>query len=135
MKQMDFEPDYRNIEDAARNRRPRRLPLYEHGINTKVLSAAAEQSMDGLGDGPAGLRRWFEVFCHGHRKLTYDTVSFEYGVTGVLPGGGALKGERAGVIQTRELTSTNTRGTTSRGFSGPRPVRISTTRPPRCPPA
>ena len=31
-----FEPDYRNM-DCARNKKPRRIPLYEHGIDDGIM--------------------------------------------------------------------------------------------------
>ena len=84
---MTFQPDYRNIALAAANRRPPRLPFYEHLINV--------DSMENILDKP------FEI--HNGFFLTheYDTVSYEFCVTTILPGGGALLGERSGPIQTR----------------------------------
>lgn len=32
-----FQPDYRHIVDAVRNRRPRRLPLYEHIVSPQIM--------------------------------------------------------------------------------------------------
>ena len=34
---MPFEPDYRNLVEAAYNRRPERLPLYEHIVDHAVM--------------------------------------------------------------------------------------------------
>lgn len=36
-KAMAFQPDYRNIEACARNRKPNRVPLYEHNISDKIM--------------------------------------------------------------------------------------------------
>jgi len=97
-----FEPDYRNVVAAATNRRPVRLPIYEHLINVESMERIRGKPFDARPDGPAAdRRRFFESFCGFWREMTYDTVSFEVCVTEVLPGGGALIGERAGPIQTR----------------------------------
>ncbi|MEF2795852.1 MAG: hypothetical protein U0N62_10310 [Hydrogeniiclostridium sp.] len=37
---MKFQPDYHYLEDAARNRTPKRLPLYEHIVDSSVMEAA-----------------------------------------------------------------------------------------------
>jgi len=34
---MNFQPDFRHFADVMRNRRPARLPLYEHIIKASVL--------------------------------------------------------------------------------------------------
>jgi len=100
---MGFAPDYRNVEAAARNRRPPRLPIYEHLINDGFIGRSLGQPMQELASGRSGgdLRRYFELFCEFWRAHGYDTVSYEVCVTEVLPGGGALLGERAGPIQSR----------------------------------
>ncbi len=35
-----FQPDYHYLEDAARNRTPKRFPLYEHIVDSSVMEAA-----------------------------------------------------------------------------------------------
>jgi hypothetical protein len=37
MKKMIFKPDYRHILEVLKNRRPERLPLYEHYISPKFM--------------------------------------------------------------------------------------------------
>ena len=99
---MEFTPDYRHVAAAARNERPARLPIYEHLINDAFIEAALAEPLTGLGgEGPAGLRRYFQRYCEFYRRMTYDTVSYEVCITSILPGGGALLGERAGPIQSR----------------------------------
>ena len=34
---MSFEPNYKNILDVAQNRKPERLPLYEHIISRNIM--------------------------------------------------------------------------------------------------
>ena len=35
---MDFQPDYRHILDVLNNKKPERLPLYEHHIDLPFIS-------------------------------------------------------------------------------------------------
>ncbi|NIA07889.1 MAG: hypothetical protein GWP14_09720 [Actinobacteria bacterium] len=99
---MQFAPDYRNIEDVAHNRRPSRLPLYEHLINDESMEKIAGFKFPDFDSGNAADRRqYFELYCNFFLGMTYDTVSYEFCVTDILPGGGALLGECAGAIQNR----------------------------------
>lgn len=109
-----FEPDYRNLVDAACNRRPKRLPLYEHYINDESMEGITGESVTGIVSAPKDAgespfwsndgRDWMEYFrrvCRFWKTMTYDTVSYEVCTTEVFPGGGALLGERPGPIQSR----------------------------------
>ena len=97
---MAFQPDWRNLQDAAYNRQPKRLPLYEHIICVPVMEKILDVKFGGLreSDKPA----FFKQYCQFFMKMGYDTVSFENCVTDILPGGGALGGHKKGVIQTQE---------------------------------
>ncbi len=97
-----FQPDYRNLELAARNQKPPRLPFYEHYINLESMEGLTGQPLVPLLGGTAADR--LELFARigrFFRDLGYDTVSHEVGVTEILPGGGALGRHQPGVIQTR----------------------------------
>ena len=97
-----YEPDYRNFLTAVRNQRPRRLPLYEHVINSESMEGILDISFaEGLEGDQADRRHFFESYCGFYRQMTYDTVSYEVCVTEMLPGGGALLGQRPGPIQNR----------------------------------
>ncbi|MCG3179645.1 MAG: hypothetical protein BIFFINMI_01986 [Phycisphaerae bacterium] len=99
---MEFQPDFRHVVDVARNRRPARLPVYEHVINGAFIAAATGRAMEGFKMSDAADRaEYFSRLCGFYRDQTYDCVSYEFGVTSILPGGGALLGERPGPIQTR----------------------------------
>ncbi len=99
---MKFEPDYRNIEMAARNQRPARLPFYEHLIGVDSMERITGRAFSSLIDGSSADRReFFRIYNGFFRDHGYDTVSFEVCLTDVLPGGGALLGEQAGPIQNR----------------------------------
>jgi uroporphyrinogen decarboxylase len=100
---MEFEPDYRNIELAAQNQKPPRLPLYEHFINDDSIERFIHQPLVGMLCGDTNDKReYFQRVCHFWKSMTYDTISYEVCVGEILPGGGALIGERPGPIQTRE---------------------------------
>jgi uroporphyrinogen decarboxylase len=97
-----FEPDYRHILNAARNRRPRRLPVYEHLINTPFMERVLGARFADLEGGTAAdQREFFRHYCRFFRAMTYDTVSYEVCLTAALPDTGAIMGGRPGPIQNR----------------------------------
>src|SRR5512146_2770887 len=97
-----FQPDYHHMLAVLENRRPVRLPIYEHLINTPFIeSVLGIQFGELFCGGPRELDEFFRHYCRFWREMTYDTVSFEVTITEILPGGGALLGERPGPIQTR----------------------------------
>lgn len=97
-----FEPDYRHFVDAMRNRRPRRLPLYEHIVSPTVMERVTGRSFAALAEGAGNDRaEFFRQVVLFFRELTYDTVSHEIGITEILPGHGAISGGRPGPIQSR----------------------------------
>jgi uroporphyrinogen decarboxylase len=96
-----FQPDYRNIVDAARNKKPKRIPLYEHLISDKVLAALVGKRYVPTGNNKADLVAHFCWFADACRQLGYDTVCFEQCCAAALPGSGALGGHKDGVIKNR----------------------------------
>jgi uroporphyrinogen decarboxylase len=99
---LSFQPDYKHIVDAALNRRPARLPIYEHVINTPFMEKVLQIPLVALLEGDTADRQeFFRRYCGFYRRMTYDTVSYEICVTEMLPGGGALLAERTGPIQNR----------------------------------
>jgi len=97
-----FQPDYRHMLAVMDNRRPARLPVYEHLINPPVIEAVLGLKFADLQrGGPRELDEYFRHYCRFWQEMTYDTVSYEVTITETLPGGGALLGERPGPIQTR----------------------------------
>jgi uroporphyrinogen decarboxylase len=98
-----FQPNYRNLVEAARNRPPARVPLYEHIISDEVMEAVlgcrfAEQAGGDQKDRREYMRQYIRFF----RETGYDTVSFERLVSAILPGSGALYAHTPGCIRTRE---------------------------------
>jgi uroporphyrinogen decarboxylase len=99
---IEFQPDYRNMLDVLANRRPRRLPIYEHVINPPFIDAALGQPISPLArGGRRDLEEYIQRFCGFWRDMTYDTVSYEVCITEILPGGGSLQSEKPGPVQTR----------------------------------
>jgi uroporphyrinogen decarboxylase len=99
---MTFIPDYNNIVSAAHNRRPARLPLYEHIISPVFMEKIIQKPFAKLENGsPADLMEFFRYFCGFFVDMTYDTVSYEVCVTNILPGHGAIMGGKKGPIQNR----------------------------------
>ena len=92
-----FQPDYHHFEAVMRNRRPARLPLYEHlvnpGIMGRLLGVDLEALLAGAAAGNAGDQaEAMRQHCRFFQQHTYDTVSYEVCVTEILPEHGALSG-------------------------------------------
>jgi uroporphyrinogen decarboxylase len=99
---MSFTPDYRHMLDVLHNRRPARLPLYEHIVSPAVMEKIlGVRFADALRAKPADLPAFFGPYCRFFREMTYDTVSYEVCITEVLPDRGAIMGGRPGPIQSR----------------------------------
>ncbi len=100
---MSFAPDYRHLVAAVQNRRPGRLPVYEHIISPRIMERILGTQFAELAAGEAADRReFFAQYCRFFRQMTYDTVSFEVCITSILPDGGAIMGGRPGPIQNRQ---------------------------------
>lgn len=100
---VSFQPDYRHMVDVLHNRRPARLPLYEHIISPAIMEEILHVQFAGLEEGgDADVREFFTHYCHFFQDMTYDTVSFEVCITPVLPDHGAIIGGRPGPIQNRD---------------------------------
>lgn len=99
----DFQPDYTQVTDAARNVPPRRLPLYEHLISETVMEAILGVKFAGLAAGnTADRREYLRQYVRFFRDMGYDTVSFERLISAILPGSGALYAHAAPVIKNRQ---------------------------------
>ncbi|MBN1290591.1 MAG: hypothetical protein JXB48_02045 [Candidatus Latescibacteria bacterium] len=97
---MDFQPDYHHFADVMQNRKPKRLPLYEHLINPESMENILDTEFAYLLDGTiSDIHEYFRQYCGFFREMTYDVVSFEVCITEVLPEHGALSGGRPGPIQ------------------------------------
>jgi uroporphyrinogen decarboxylase len=99
---MTFQNDYRYMLDVLANRRPARLPVYEHIISPKIMEQVlGVQFADLIEGGPSDQKEFFGQYCRFFQEMTYDTVSFEVTITDLLPGHGAILGGKPGPIQNR----------------------------------
>ncbi|NSW51126.1 MAG: hypothetical protein HPY85_01310 [Anaerolineae bacterium] len=99
----DFQNDYRHIVDVLANRRPARLPVYEHIISVETMEAVLNTAFGTLASGDTSDREeFFRNYCRFWQVMTYDTVSFEVCITSILPDGGAIMGGKKGPIQSRQ---------------------------------
>ncbi|MDR1600672.1 MAG: hypothetical protein LBS11_12510 [Oscillospiraceae bacterium] len=98
-----FTPDPANIIDAARNRKPARLPLYEHIIDMGVMEKILGEPIRALRStgGKRGLMDYYRKYSGAFRFMGYDYAVLEVCLGGAMPGSGALIGERDGVISDR----------------------------------
>jgi uroporphyrinogen decarboxylase len=88
--------------DVMANRRPKRLPIYEHIISPKIMEQIINVSFAELINGNlADELAFFDCYCRFFKEMTYDTVSFEVCITEILPDHGAIMGGRPGPIQNR----------------------------------
>ncbi len=98
----NFEPDYRNIVQAARNVVPTRLPLYEHLIGVDVMEDILGRKFGDLyGGGHTDKVAFFRAYCEFFRRMGYDTASFECCFGATLPGTGSLGNHKPGEITSR----------------------------------
>jgi uroporphyrinogen decarboxylase len=99
---MAFQNDYRYMLDVLNNRRPARLPVYEHIISPKIMEKVLGVQFAELIEGsPSDQDEFFRQYCRFFQEMTYDTVSFEVTITDLLPGHGAILGGKPGPIQNR----------------------------------
>ncbi len=102
---MAFEPNYQHLLDAACNRRPQRIPLYEHIISPEIMEKVLgeEFAQYELSNDENELRHFFKHYCAFFKKMTYDTVSFEFPIIYCLPAQGeSIIGRQPGPIQSRK---------------------------------
>ena len=98
-----FEPDCKNMLDAARNIEPRRSPIYEHSVSLNVISEIIGNDISKLYE-TTDLEEHRELMAYYNdfwRQMGYDTVTWEIGITDVMPGNGALGAHMPGTIKTR----------------------------------
>ena len=99
---IDFQPDYTNILEVLYNRKPGRLPLYEHLINIPFMEKALGKELALEGRTDAAYVSHYKVMIDFWKDNTYDAFSYEGTVTDILPGHGAIFGGMLGPIQTRD---------------------------------
>lgn len=104
LKYQGFEPDYRNLVNAARNQWVPRIPLYEHIIGANAIYEITGNRPYDLMDSenPDDQREGMKQYWDFWKQMGYDTASLEFCITDILIGGGALGAHKEGCIKTRE---------------------------------
>jgi uroporphyrinogen decarboxylase len=98
-----FQPDYKNIVNAAYNREAARLPLYEHGFDSgvveKIIGAPVTPLLSGsYTDKVEAYRR---ISCCGI-QLGYDCIPFERNICRLIQDGQGLRGHAPAIIGTMD---------------------------------
>lgn len=100
---MTYKPNYQNIVDVALNRKPQRIPLYEHYVSYNMIEKITNTQLSRYyWRTPEELQLMFANYTAFFRDYGYDAVSFECSVTDILPHGGALSGSGKGYIDSQE---------------------------------
>ncbi len=100
---MAYQNDYHHILDVLANKRPKRLPIYEHLISSTFMERILDVQFAELWNGsPADVIEYFTHYCRFFQEMGYDTVSFEVCIGEILPDRGAIMGGRPGPIQSRD---------------------------------
>jgi uroporphyrinogen decarboxylase len=102
MPRTDFSPDYRHVLSAARNRRPARLPIYEHLISVAKMEEITGKRFAALHGGSYRDKvEYFTQYGAFFRETGYDTVTYEACITEVVQRGECLSGHVPGIIRNR----------------------------------
>ena len=89
---MTFQPDYHHMLDVLDNKRPERLPLYEHLISPTIMEKILNSQFAELANGDAADKKeFFTHYCRFFKDMTYDAVSFEVCIIDILPDSGGWK--------------------------------------------
>ena len=102
MSKFDFQPDYHNLLDVVYNRKPKRLPLYEHIIDVPFVSKAIGKELVPQGNSAKDFEAFYSELIGFWKDMTYDGFAYEAAICEILPGHGAIKGGIKGPIQNRE---------------------------------
>ena len=98
-----FQNDYRHMLDVMANKKPQRLPLYEHNICPEIMEEILDVQFASLLEGDAAdIQEFFRNYSRFFQVMTYDTVSCEVTIVDRLPDHGAIYGGKPGPIQTRD---------------------------------
>lgn len=72
------EPNYRFFLEAMKNKKPERMPIYEHNIDAGFIEKAIQVSMTELMNGtPADQKKFMKYYVDFWVNNGYDTVSYE----------------------------------------------------------
>lgn len=97
----EFQPDYNHILQVLYNKRPERLPLYEHHIDPPFISKALGREVVLQGNSPSDLDAYYSELINFWKSMGYDAFDYEAAICDILPDHGAILGGRPGPIQSR----------------------------------
>jgi uroporphyrinogen decarboxylase len=99
---MEFTPDYTQIQSVLHNKRPKRLPLYEHHIEDDFIAQVRGREIGLAGDSPQDYKAYYQDRIDFWMQMTYDAFDYEAAICDIFPGHGAIMGGIPGPIQTRD---------------------------------
>ncbi len=102
MNKSDFQPDYNNLLSVLHNKKPLRLPLYEHHIDIPFVSKVLGENLEYQGNSIKDLEVLYSKITGFWKDMTYDGFDYEAAICDILPGHGAIEGGMKGPIQNRE---------------------------------
>ncbi len=102
MRNRSFTPDYTQIEAVLHNRRPERLPLYEHHIDAPFIEKATGKTISIEGNSSRDFENYYSRIVSFWKEMTYDAIDYEAAVCDLYPGHGAISGGMLGPIQSRD---------------------------------
>jgi len=97
-----FQPDYNNILAVLHNKRPDRIPLYEHHIDAPFIAKMQGKGIVLNGDSPKDYEDYYKKITSFWKSSSYDAFDFEAAICDIFPGHGAIMGGMAGPIQNRD---------------------------------
>jgi len=98
----NFQPDFNNILQVLHNRRPERLPLYEHHIDLPFISKFTGRDLVLQGKKATDYENFYTEVIGFWKEMSYDAFDYEAAICEIFPDHGALLGGRPGPIQTRD---------------------------------
>ena len=97
-----FQPDYNHLLNVLHNRRPTRLPLYEHHIDDPFISKYINKEIALQGNQATDYEEYYRTKIGFWKDMTYDAFDYEAAICDIFPDHGAIMGGRPGPIQTRD---------------------------------
>lgn len=98
----DFQPDSNNLLDVLNNKKPKRIPLYEHHIDEGFISKFLGKDLSIDVDSPRAYEKYYKEIINFWKQNTYDGFDYEAAICDVYPDHGAILGGKPGPIQTRD---------------------------------
>ena len=72
-----FEPDYNNILAVLHNKKPERIPLYEHHIDAPFISKNIDKEIVLNGNKASDYEEYYKQITSFWKSSTYDAFDYE----------------------------------------------------------